>query len=113
MLAPKALLEIFDAIRPKWISQNSKKGHPLGRQGVESLKGGIPLPPNSVTGCLDSKAYECQVTIRNPGVQLDQSRNNYEDYLEHYQSNYRKLFCPEAISFSVSVLKLLAPSNHL
>ena len=34
-------------ISRKLISQNSKMGDPLGRQGVKSLGKGVPLPPKS------------------------------------------------------------------
>ena len=35
-----AFRKILGSVRQKWKSQNSSKGDPLGRQGVESLRGG-------------------------------------------------------------------------
>ena len=36
--------KFLGSVSQKWISQNSTKGDPLGRQGVESLRRGRPLP---------------------------------------------------------------------
>ena len=39
LISLRRLQNILGSICQKWISQNSAKGDPLGRQGVESLMG--------------------------------------------------------------------------
>ena len=53
--AQGALRKNLGSVSQKWISQNSAKGDPLGRHGVEFLRGkGIrPLPPESAGGMND------------------------------------------------------------
>ena len=41
----KRLLKNFRVRHQKWISQNSTKGDPLGRQGFESLRKSVNPPP--------------------------------------------------------------------
>ena len=41
-----AFRKILGSVGQKWISEKVSKGDPLGRQGVESLKGGVRPPPS-------------------------------------------------------------------
>ena len=48
----RRLKKIFRVRRQNWISQNSTKGCPFGRQGVESLREGASAPSKSAPACM-------------------------------------------------------------